>query len=137
MAEMPLGTPFKKGISGNPGGRSTAMRLRHRELARYISEGTQDGKLIVDVLIGIVTNPLSEPRDRMAAGGMLLDRCHGKTVLPIDLRVDSEAPPEIAIDWSAVPLDKRIKLLAALDEIDSLARLTNGSGDESTEPSEH
>jgi hypothetical protein len=124
----PIGRPFAKGQTGNPGGRTKA----HRELARYIREKTMDGRSLADYCIGLVENPKTEPRVGMLAVEWLGDRGIGKSVLPIDLVVTDAPPPEAEIDWDAVPLEKRVRLLNAIKEIEELERKepTDGDGDD-------
>jgi len=123
--EKPVGRPFQKGVSGNPGGRSKA----YRELARYIREKTTDGRTLADHCLRLVDDPKTEPRVAMLAVEWLSDRGIGKPVQAVDLRIEDEAPPEAEIDWDAVPLEKRKAYLAMLDELELLQRKPDGGGD--------
>jgi hypothetical protein len=68
---MRIGKPFKKGQSGNPGGRPKVV-AEVRELAR---EHTADA---IQTLVSIMTNPKSAPAARVSAANALLDRGYGK-----------------------------------------------------------
>src|SRR5215831_13624495 len=63
--------PFKKGQSGNPGGRPKVV-AEIKELAR---EHTGDA---IQTLVSIMTNPKSAPAARVSAANSLLDRGYGK-----------------------------------------------------------
>ena len=63
--------PFKKGQSGNPGGRPKVI-AEVKELAR---EHTCKA---VETLMSIMTNPKSAPAARVSAANALLDRGYGK-----------------------------------------------------------
>jgi hypothetical protein len=68
---MTIGKPFKKGQSGNPGGRPKAI-AEVKELARaHTAEAIQ-------TLVSIMTNPKSAPAARVSAANALLDRGYGK-----------------------------------------------------------
>jgi Family of unknown function (DUF5681) len=68
---MTIGKPFKKGQSGNPGGRPKVI-AEVRELAReYTGEA-------VKTLVSIMTNPKSAPAARVSAANALLDRGYGR-----------------------------------------------------------
>jgi len=68
---MTIGKPFKKGQSGNPGGRPKVV-AEVRELARaHTGEAVQ-------TLVSIMTNPKCAPAARVSAANALLDRGYGK-----------------------------------------------------------
>ena len=68
---MTIGKPFKKGQSGNPGGRPKVV-AEVKELAR-----AHTGEAI-ETLVSIMTNPKSAPAARVSAANALLDRGFGK-----------------------------------------------------------
>jgi len=68
---MTIGKPFKKGQSGNPGGRPKVV-AEVRELAR-----AHTGEAI-ETLVSIMTNPKSASAARVSAANALLDRGYGK-----------------------------------------------------------
>ena len=68
---MPIGKPFKKGQSGNPGGRPKVI-AEVKELARaHTAEA-------IETLVSIMTNLKSAPAARVSAANSLLDRGYGK-----------------------------------------------------------
>jgi hypothetical protein len=68
--------PFKKGQSGNPGGRPRLLG-DVRELARQRSPEA------INTLAGIMENEKAPPAARVAAANSLLDRGYGKPMQPI------------------------------------------------------
>ena len=68
---MTIGRPFKKGQSGNPGGRPKVV-AQVKELAR---EHTGEA---IETLVSIMTNPKYAPAARVSAANALLDRGYGK-----------------------------------------------------------
>src|SRR5262245_9861086 len=68
---MKIGKPFKKGQSGNPGGRPKVV-AEVKELARaHTAEAIQ-------TLVSIMNNPKSVAAARVSAANALLDRGYGK-----------------------------------------------------------
>ena len=68
---MKIGKPFKKGQSGNPGGRPKVI-AEVRELAK---EHTVEA---IQTLVSIMTNPKFAPAARVSAANALLDRGYGR-----------------------------------------------------------
>ena len=68
---MTIGKPFKKGQSGNPGGRPKVV-AEVKELARK-----HTGKAI-ETLVSIMANPKAAPAARVSAANALLDRGYGR-----------------------------------------------------------
>jgi hypothetical protein len=66
-----IGRPFKKGESGNPGGRPKVV-AEVKELAR---RHTTDA---IQTLVSIMKDPSSAPAARVSAANALLDRGYGK-----------------------------------------------------------
>src|SRR5436309_8237921 len=70
------GKPFRKGISGNPGGRPKVLG-DVQELAREKSPEA------IDTLSNIMRDDKAPPAARVAAANALLDRGYGKPTQPI------------------------------------------------------
>jgi hypothetical protein len=68
---MIIGKPFKKGQSGNPGGRPKVL-AEVKELARA---RTGDA---IETLVSIMSNPKAAPAARVSAANSILDRGYGK-----------------------------------------------------------
>ena len=68
---MTIGKPFKKGQSGNPGGRPKVV-AEVKELAK---EHTVEA---IQTLVSIMTNPKFAPAARVSAANALLDRGYGR-----------------------------------------------------------
>jgi hypothetical protein len=81
------GTPFEKGVSGNPGGRPKAA-LHAQQLARaHTAEA-----------VATLAKALDDPRHRVAAAQALLDRGWGR---PLQMpAADPERPLMIDFQWS-------------------------------------
>ena len=75
---------FKRGLSGNPGGRP-AVSVELRALAR---ERTPEA---MRVLTGIMKDPKAPAAARVAACRELLDRGYGRPVIEINARIESQA----------------------------------------------
>ena len=83
---------WKKGESGNPAGRPK----RNREITLYISEKTDEGRALVDQLCEMAVSSKVNPRDRIRAIEMLLDRGFGKAVQPIEVGGEVSAHRDIS-----------------------------------------
>lgn len=100
---------FPKGVSGNPGGRSSAAA----ELARRIRERTGDGLELIDFALGVLrgtgetarppdapsdwrpTNVPDDPKSRMFALDWLSERGWGKAKQDLDILIGQvELTPE-------------------------------------------
>jgi Family of unknown function (DUF5681) len=68
---MTIGKPFKKGQSGNPGGRPKVV-AEVKELARAHTHKA------IETLVSIMGNPKAAPAARVSAANALLDRGYGK-----------------------------------------------------------
>ena len=85
---MTIGKPFKKGQSGNPGGRPKVV-AEVRELARaHTGEAVQ-------TLVSIMTDPKSAPGARVSAANALLDRGYGKP--PQHQHISGEGGPSYVV----------------------------------------
>lgn len=83
---------FKKGQSGNPAGRPPTGK----SIAEYIRKlGGEDGKVYVDELHTLATLPHDDPRVRMMAIGLLLERGFGKP--PQDVNVAGELKTQTTV----------------------------------------
>ena len=87
--KMPVGRPFKKGQSGNPGGRP-AVIAEVRDLARKQTEKA------VKALISIMDNSKAPPAARVGAANSLLDRGWGRPAQVIS--GDSENPHKLIVE---------------------------------------
>ncbi len=86
---MPVGRRFKKGQSGNPGGRPAAI-AEVRDLAREQTEKAIEG------LASIADDTKAPPAARVAAYNSLLDRGWGRPSQTIS--GDSENPHKLIVE---------------------------------------
>ena len=86
---MPVGRRFKKGQSGNPGGRPKAI-AEVRDLARAQTEKAIEG------LASIADDTKAPPAARVAAYNSLLDRGWGRPAQTIS--GDSENPHKLIVE---------------------------------------
>ena len=82
-------SPWKKGVSGNPGGRP-AVPEDVKEALRAASPQA------VATLVGIMLNGKSEDT-RVKAASIILDRAYGKAVAAVDVRVTDTATAHLQI----------------------------------------
>ncbi len=86
---MPVGRPFKKGQSGNPGGRPKVI-AEVRDLAREQTEKS------VKALVSIRDSTKAPPAARVAAANSLLDRGWGRPAQTIS--GDPENPQKLIVE---------------------------------------
>lgn len=94
---------FKKGQSGNPGGRSPRRTADGRTLAEVAREHTEDA---LKVLVEVAKNKEENGSARVSAAKELLDRGWGRATQPIS--GDPEGAPiqtEQKVDISSLPID--------------------------------
>lgn len=115
--KKPIGRPFQKGTSGNPGGRAKGYERRIRELV--------DGEVVehktrgtIPAFDAIILQAIADAvaGDRYARE-FIADRLCGKAKQTVEIQ--GEADPAPAIDWSKVPIEMRRSLFAALLEPDA------------------
>lgn len=87
--KMPRGRPFKKGQSGNPGGRPAAI-AEVRDLAREQTEKS------LKALVSIRDDKKAPPAARVSAANSLLDRGWGKATQII--AGDEESPFKLTVE---------------------------------------
>ncbi len=87
--KTPRGRPFKKGQSGNPGGRPKAI-AEVRDLAREQTEKS------VQALVSIRDSTRAPPAARVAAANSLLDRGWGRPAQTIS--GDPENPHKLIVE---------------------------------------
>jgi hypothetical protein len=77
--------PFKKGQSGNPGGRPKKLLPDGRSLVEIAMGYTVDA---LNTLADIMRDDEAPPAARATAANSLLDRAHGKPKQPIESDLD-------------------------------------------------
>jgi Family of unknown function (DUF5681) len=121
---MTVGKPFKKGQSGNPGGRPKVV-AEVRELAR---EHTAEA---VQTLVSIKTNTKAAPAARVSAANALLDRGYGKP----PQHITSEGGPSYVVRMPA-PCATAEEWLTTLEDLSVQTRrvgLAESVGDASAD----
>ena len=76
MQKSPIGRPFEKGRSGNPGGRPR-FPDEFREMARASSDAA------FRVIIELMVSTKTPPSVRLAAANAVLDRAYGRPTIPV------------------------------------------------------
>lgn len=89
-------TSFKKGQSGNPGGRSPRVGPNGETLAVMARAHTL---LALNALVGVCNNKFTEDKDRISASVAILDRGWGRPTesVNLDAKVEGAGLPIIQI----------------------------------------
>jgi hypothetical protein len=85
---LPRGRPFRKGVSGNPGGRSKALRAVETAAKAHTDAA-------IETLAEICADRTAPPSARVSAAAALLDRGWGKPTQPI--AGDENRPPIVPV----------------------------------------
>jgi hypothetical protein len=98
---------FMKGVSGNPSGRSMTVLEIMRAAQKICPKVLRELERIVD-------DPCASNRDRIAAGGMILDRGLGKPVVPVysganNMPVEMLASPDVDGEGAPTALLRAVK----------------------------
>jgi len=122
---------WKKGQSGNPGGRPRGFK----GLAKYIQNHTKDGQELVDFMMKILRGQIIETdlldadtglpvvhapklQDRIGAAGWLADRGFGKPVQSVELAdVSADGSKLVLPDIDSMDTDKLKQIEGILDSI--------------------
>ncbi len=123
---------WKKGQSGNPGGRPQLAKAWEVATGKKMAEVTAEAlKLVWErAQQGAQPNHFGDPNDPDWRFAMqkVLEYSAGKPKETVEIVGDGERP----FDWSKVPAERRQMLLAALTELEAVT----GDG-EADEPVEH
>lgn len=120
-AGPPEATKWKKGQSGNPGGRPIG-------LVRYIRQQTDNLQELVDIALEIARNAKARRKDRLTAIQLILDRALGKPHASIS--IDAEVKHDVLEILSATPEQRSRRLL----ELEARRRAQLGQGSDDSEP---
>jgi len=82
---------------------------------------------LIEFLDETARDPGAKMEHRLAAAAQLLDRAVGRPVATVELEASVQAATaRPSVDWSRVPLERRLEILAALREARALP---SGSGE--------
>lgn len=94
MGKRVVGTPFKKGQSGNPFGRPKGSA----GLSGYISAKTKKFQELADMMLELARDPDQEPADRINAVKWLADRGLGRVAEAKELQGLAGGAPTAPVD---------------------------------------
>ena len=101
--------PFRKGVSGNPGGRPKGLAKATREVVG------EDGRALAELWWSIASDPARKDSDRLEASRLLADRGWGKA--PTFAAVEEADPLDLEeLELAAEKFRADVLRLAALKE---------------------
>jgi hypothetical protein len=115
VSNRPLGRPFVRGQSGNPGGRKRGAERRFRDVAEARVYTAKDGTeytgldAMAHVLLDIAYDHREGARDRLAAVSTYVDRGWGRVKQEVEL--SSDGAQTQAIDWSKYSVEEQAQYL--------------------------
>lgn len=130
------GTAFPKGVSGNPGGKPSltkdlaeAIKINPDVPATPAAARAQWWA----VMFKVFSPGPQKPNDHNWTTSAR--ELGARLAPPAQQRKEFDAPPAntTPIDWSAVPLERRKRLLGAMREVRELAAMAEHDGDGATE----